>query len=56
MKTFCENRNEHVVKLISYEKEKKKKKKTSLTNNDLESYVNKKAAIFAQNNLKKLII
>ena len=49
MKTFCENRNEHVVKLISYEKVKNKK-------NDLESYVNKKAAIFAQNNLKKLII
>ena len=27
MKTFCENRNEHVVKLISYEKVKKKKKR-----------------------------
>lgn len=27
MKTFCENRNEHVVKLISYEKVKNKKKK-----------------------------
>lgn len=27
MKTFCENRNEHVVKLISYEKIKNKKER-----------------------------